>query len=246
MQIHLAAGRPGLRAGRRRGFTLIELLVVIAIIAILAAMLLPALARAKRQAQRASCLSNLKQIGVAFALYLDKYEDRFADRRDLKSSLPGGYRPWTSWPPSDPRAGWAALVLKDDGANEAVWACPAAFNSPAGNAAQAVQAISSGSNAPVTRYWLWRFDRPDDPVGLEDFWAKSPAQAITDLQTANDPTVGLINGAGDVELAVDTYFPGTIPSVDPDLKGRTVHPGGRNRLLLDGHVQYLKDTRTPL
>jgi prepilin-type N-terminal cleavage/methylation domain-containing protein len=69
-----------------RGFTLIELLVVIAIIAILAAMLFPALARARQRSQRAACLSNLKQVGVAFQLYLDENGDRFPDRRDLKNS----------------------------------------------------------------------------------------------------------------------------------------------------------------
>ncbi len=53
----------------KRGFTLIELLVVIAIIAILAAILLPALARAREAARRASCQSNLKQFGIIFAMY---------------------------------------------------------------------------------------------------------------------------------------------------------------------------------
>lgn len=61
----------------RHGFTLIELLVVIAIIAILAAILFPVFARAREQARRSSCLSNLKQIGLAALSYCQDYDETF-------------------------------------------------------------------------------------------------------------------------------------------------------------------------
>ena len=57
--------------GQRGGFTLIELLVVIAIIAILAAILFPVFARARENARRASCMSNMKQLALAFTMYAD-------------------------------------------------------------------------------------------------------------------------------------------------------------------------------
>ncbi|HZI33172.1 MAG TPA: prepilin-type N-terminal cleavage/methylation domain-containing protein [Candidatus Binatia bacterium] len=237
------------RAWRRStAFTLIELLVVIAIIAILAALLLPALARAKQKGQQAVCLSNLRQIGLGFQMYLNDNADHFPDQRNLKSSLPGGWHPWTSWPPSDPRAGWATLFFSNECSNLKIWSCPAAVNSATGNAVQSAQAISTAPDAPVCRYWAWRFDRVEDLSStnmLTDFWGKSVSQAVANLQAANDATIGLINGPTDVELCVDPYFPKTIPTVDPALKGRTIHAGGRCRVYLDGHTQYVKDARTP-
>jgi prepilin-type N-terminal cleavage/methylation domain-containing protein/prepilin-type processing-associated H-X9-DG protein len=230
--------------GRRAGFTLIELLVVIAIIAILASILFPVFARAREKARQASCSSNMKQIGTAFSLYAQDYDDRMPDRRDLKSLLPGGHRPWTTWPPSDPRAGWAILVLEPYTRNTNIWSCPSIRGSDLGSAIQVAQASWPWEDSPVARYWLWRFDNHDPVVPLDNFWGKTDVQAVSDLRAAQNPQVGIPDGPADAELAVDPYFPRTIPSVPANLKGRAVHFGGRNRLFLDGHVKFLRDVRT--
>src|SRR5438876_10900729 len=66
-----------LRRASARGFTLIELLVVIAIIAILAAILFPVFAQAREKARATSCLSNVKQIGLACMMYIQDYDETF-------------------------------------------------------------------------------------------------------------------------------------------------------------------------
>jgi prepilin-type N-terminal cleavage/methylation domain-containing protein/prepilin-type processing-associated H-X9-DG protein len=116
MQKHPPGSRTAVPA-RKRGFTLIELLVVIAVISILAAILFPVFGRARENARRTSCLSNLKQIGLGFMQYTQDYDEAYP-----LSSFPATNVSWTTSTqpylkslqlyrcPSDTGARWASPV----------------------------------------------------------------------------------------------------------------------------------------
>lgn len=174
-------------------------------------------------------------------LYLDENGDRFADRRDLKLAL--GFKPWTTWPPSDPRGGWVPTVLSNLMNSDKLWFCPALVRPPLRDLPQCSQLSRIGHARSAVSYWFWRFDQKDEAVPLDNFWGKTLEQSVADLRHASTPTVGVPNGPSDVELSVDPYFPRTISSLAPEVRGHSVHDRGRNRLFLDGHVQYVRDPR---
>jgi len=103
---------------RTSGFTLIELLVVIAIIAILAAVLFPVFARARENARRASCQSNLKQMGLGVAQYTQDYDEYFpvSRFRNLDGSTPS------------PNPGYWSAFIYPYVKSEQIFNCPSASN----------------------------------------------------------------------------------------------------------------------
>lgn len=134
------AARP--RTGARAGFTLIELLVVIAIIAILAAILFPVFASAREKARQTTCLSNMKQIGMAVYTYLNDWDDVY---------------PWSRFPP-DPKHGdtdrsygytWKRAINSYlPGA--AIWQCPS----------NAYAWQDGGDESNVQPGWHWKLQLP--------------------------------------------------------------------------------------
>jgi prepilin-type N-terminal cleavage/methylation domain-containing protein len=214
------------RRSGRRAFTLIELLVVIAIIAILASLLLPALAAARSKARRASCASNLHQLGIAFEMYAD----------DNQGWLPETTHYYGVGPDATNRV-WI-YTLKPYVANvDAIRICP---SDPQGTARR----TNNG-----TSYVLNEFTSVDDlgPNGevLETFRnlnrLKSPASTFIAFETSdtNAPTLAF-DHVDAREWGRD--WGAVIRDVRPDrhLSGpaRSDHSvGPANHLCADGHVE---------
>jgi prepilin-type N-terminal cleavage/methylation domain-containing protein/prepilin-type processing-associated H-X9-DG protein len=109
----------------KRGFTLIELLVVIAIIAILAAILFPVFTRAREKAQQTTCLSNMKQLDLAFQMYAQDYDETLPGVA-FGAAGPGGQAawPWTVWPGSVDWCGVFTHAVQPYIKNQQLLQCP--------------------------------------------------------------------------------------------------------------------------
>ena len=213
------------RAARRRrgGFTLIELLVVIAIIAILAAMLLPALSRAKDQARRARCASNLRQLGIASTVYAMDNQEQVLHA--LSDSVQVALTPVT-------RAQSKTLGLLISSNSPSVWACPSLPDLPF------YDNYNNYDQWAIGYQYFGGIATWNNPAGT--FPSRSPVKLSTSQPhwvLAAD-MVMKINGAwGRTEAALGRKNWNNLP---PHKAGSTALPSGGNELLVDGSVAWIK------
>ena len=133
-------------SGRIRAFTLVELLVVIAIIAILAGLLLPSLAKAKEKAHSVRCISNLRQLGVAAALYAGDASDGlpWSEKHWSSPANPNGAINYTDPTAANFRTNAYWLLWNYAGKNDGLWQCPSAVEDKT--------VTRSGDNSPLLGY----------------------------------------------------------------------------------------------
>ncbi|RYX84130.1 DUF1559 domain-containing protein [bacterium] len=218
-----------LLSGRKSAFTLIELLVVIAIIAILAAILFPVFARARENARRTSCLSNLKQVGLGIMQYTQDYDETMVVIFGDTTNYPTQVFPY-----------WIELIQPYVKSRQ-LFTCPS-VTSPNARYYQSSNGVAKSYYANASRTWNNTYndavnfgaasmtDRPisDQPVKLASFGSPSQTWVVTEKSDdgGNEPYIPYLN------------------SLDLPSNKLTNHLGSSNWLFADGHVKALKPLAT--
>lgn len=200
-----------------RAFTLVELLVAVAVIAALVAMVVPALARARAAAHQTSCVSNLKQIGTAFALYLNAHDGFYPCAEDPVSISPF-YWLWMG-------RGWRGFLepffsQRIDRENPSVLFCKSDPNAEgkyeATSYAYAMCFYHTARQIDTMTDKKFTYSNPQPSVGQRAAHVASPQHKVLAGEwTSNHRRTG-------------------------DDKGWWCWQGARNFLFADGHVRFLE------
>jgi len=206
----------------KRGFTLIELLVVIAIIAILASILFPVFGKAREQARKATCQSNLKQIGLVCNMY----------SQDWDGFLPGGGE--TNIDPNIPRPAWVTSLQghMGGGIGQKIFICPSIAKITGGGGTRTYAPFVSHEAASLAagggvKAGGGAFLNESDIV----YPAQSPYFGETD-NAAWGNCIYIWNAAGSTE-------PERLTNINHTHFYKHIHSNGSNMLFVDGHVKYI-------
>ena len=232
----------------KKAFTLIELLVVIAIIAILAAILFPVFAQAREKARQATCTSNLNQIGLAWMMYIQDYDETIQPNGD--DPIPGGID-GTGFTESP------MYLLNPYVKSQQVWLCPdrsetftatstandTRVNDPSGcwdNVNQTHRCLGYGFNDGLVSDGGYGLQEPNGvtPLGNAINLGRSIAQITSPAQTL---AFGDSYDNPDYSLALDNIMsrlgrPGSPPVSSASLR----HMGQFEFVFTDGHVKHIK------
>ena len=206
------------RTNLKKGFTLIELLVVIAIIAILAAILFPAFARARENARKTACLSNLKQLGLGFEQYKQDYDGRFPGA--------GQFQKWTNdghWV-----KGTAAASMTDSAG---------AYTSGTAN-------VENGALFPYVKSNQIYIcpSIPDGKLKRLSYTMSCALGGASESAITESSSIVLLD---DEQSNNDGYFYAVNNQNSTDQMTK-IHNGGGNLLFADGHAKYFNFNSFPI
>jgi len=235
----------------KRGFTLIELLVVIAIIAILAAILFPVFAKVREKARQTSCLSNEKQLGLAFAQYYEDYDEKWPSGASSTGTTGNGGYGWVGTIYPYVKSTGLLKCPDDNTSGDTVGTInyvpvSYAFNSNAAGAADAQ------FTSPASTVSLFEVQGPIAPVTISyvSTGTSDGSTAVVAAPAENSSGTGSsyadnglnLDGATGVVYATSNFLGRSLPTANLGsfTNQNALHTGGANYLLADGHAKWFR------